>query len=245
MRLSVFQGSVFDWWIERIELLDQTNESSTILHLFQMFRHLLCRSLPWSISTIQQSLRSFSLTAINGKRSHADIREGAVREIKLRPENTREPIGVDVDKYYGGTGQVRETDFERLIGDSTSKDVPQVKYEDLPIVHAKCTRNNTIMDVSDCTGQQIFRTSCGVVGFYHAKKGTTTAAQAVGIHLGNNLIRRNMKYVRVVIKGTGPGRLMGLKGLQLAGINIVSITDNTSIPLLHVGLSRPKKMRRV
>jgi ribosomal protein S11 len=210
-----------------------------------MLNRLLTQSISLSIPIFQQSLRLLSLTSINYKRTHADIREGAVREINLRPENQQTPLTIDVDKYYGGTGQVRETDFEQLIGEVNNPEVPQVKYEDLPIVHMKCTRNNTIVDVSDCTGQQIFRTSCGVVGFHNAKKGTTTAAQAVGIHMGNNLSRRNMKHVRVVVKGTGPGRLMAVKGLQLAGIDIVTITDNTSIPTLHVGLQRPKKMRRV
>jgi small subunit ribosomal protein S11 len=206
-----------------------------------MLNRLLTQSISLSIPTF----RFLSLTSINYKRTHADIREGAVREINLRPENLQTPLTIDVDKYYGGSGQVRETDFEQLIGEANNPEAPQVKYEDLPIVHMKCTRNNTIVDVSDCTGQQIFRTSCGVVGFHNAKKGTTTAAQAVGIHMGNNLTRRNMKHVRVVVKGTGPGRLMAIKGLQLAGIDIVTITDNTSIPTLHVGLQRPKKMRRV
>ena len=206
---------------------------------------MFTRLLPLSFSTLQRSFRSFSISSIQYKRTHTDIREGAVREVNLRPETVQTPLSVDVDKYYGGTGQVRETDFERLIGDSTNTEIPQVKYEDLPIVHVKCTRNNTLLDVSDCTGQQIFRTSCGVVGFHNAKKGTTTAAQAVGIHMGNNLNRRNIKHVRVVVKGTGPGRLMALKGLQLSGIDIVTITDNTIIPVLHVGLRRPKKMRRV
>jgi small subunit ribosomal protein S11 len=210
-----------------------------------MLNRFLTQSISLSIPIFQQSLRLLSLTSINYKRTHADIRDGAVREINLRPENQQTPLTIDVDKYYGGTGQVRETDFEQLIGEANNPEVPQVKYEDLPIVHMKCTRNNTIVDVSDCTGQQIFRTSCGVVGFHNAKKGTTTAAQAVGIHMGNNLSRRNMKHVRVVVKGTGPGRLMAVKGLQLAGIDIVTITDNTSIPTLHVGLQRPKKMRRV
>ncbi|UJR14097.1 hypothetical protein I4U23_001093 [Adineta vaga] len=210
-----------------------------------MLNRLVFRSLPSSISSLQQSFRFLSLTSINYKRTHTDIREGAVREINLHPENIQTPLSINVDKYYGGSGQVRETDFEKLIGDTNNPEIPQVKYEDLPIVHIKCSRNNTLADVSDCTGQQIFRTSCGVVGFHNAKKGTTTAAQAVGIHMGNNLLRRNMKYVRVVVKGIGPGRLMAIKGLQLAGIDIVTITDNTSIPTLHVGLSRPKKMRRV
>jgi small subunit ribosomal protein S11 len=210
-----------------------------------MLSRLFFRYAPLSIPTIQQSFRFLSLTSIHYKRPHADIREGTIREVNLHPENLQTPLSIDVDKYYGGAGQVRETDFEQLIGEANNLEVPQVKYEDLPIVHMKCTRNNTLLDVSDCTGQQIFRTSCGVVGFHNAKKGTTTAAQAVGIHMGNNLSRRNMKHVRVVVKGTGPGRLMAIKGLQLAGIDIITITDNTSIPTLHVGLRRPKKMRRV
>jgi len=210
-----------------------------------MLNRLFSHYVPLSISTFQQSLRFLSLTSIHYKRPHPDIREGAVREINLHPENIQTPLSIDVDKYYGGSGQVRETDFERLIGDANNPEVPQMKYEDLPIVHMKCTRNNTIVNVSDCKGQTIFRTSCGVVGFHNAKKGTTTAAQAVGIHMGNNLSRRNIKHIRIVVKGTGPGRLMAIKGLQLAGIDIVTITDNTHIPTLHVGLQRPKKMRRV
>src|ERR1700722_3368155 len=112
-----------------------------------MLTRLFTHYVPLSIPTIQQSLRLLSLTSINYKRSHADIRDGAVREINLHPENLQTPLSIDVDKYYGGSGQVRETDFEQLIGETNNTEVPQTKYEDLPIVHMKCTRNNTIVDV--------------------------------------------------------------------------------------------------
>ncbi|CAF0786766.1 unnamed protein product [Didymodactylos carnosus] len=185
------------------------------------------------------SVRLLSLSSIKHKRSHTNIRDGAVRELKLRPEKTQTPLSVNVDEYYGGKGQVRETDFETLFGDEN------IKYEDLPIVHMKCTRNNTHIDVTAPDGNQIFYATCGIVGFHNAKKGTTTAAQAVGTYMGNQLQRRNIKTVRIVVKGIGPGRLMAIKGLQMTGVQIISITDNTKIPVLWNNIDRPKKMRRV
>ncbi|CAF5093656.1 unnamed protein product, partial [Rotaria sp. Silwood1] len=60
-----------------------------------MLNRLFSHCVPLSISTFQQSLRFLSLTSINYKRSHADIREGAVREINLHPENIQTPLSID------------------------------------------------------------------------------------------------------------------------------------------------------
>ena len=78
--------------------------------------------------------------------------------------------------------------------------------------------------------------------------------------------RRNIKNVRVTVKGFGNGRLVSfkslkfsnwkislvsfpfkpsIKALQIGKINIVSITDNTSIPVAFTRPARPPVKRRV
>jgi len=48
--------------------------------------------------------------------------------------------------------------------------------------------------------------------------------------------------VAVSVKGPGMGRISSIKALKTAGLNIISISDQTPIP--HNGC-RPKNRRRV
>ena len=54
--------------------------------------------------------------------------------------------------------------------------------------------------------------------------------------------KHGLSRVRVRIKGLGPGRNTGLRGLTSAGLQIASVTDTTPIP--HNGC-RPPKARRL
>ncbi|XP_072889315.1 small ribosomal subunit protein uS11m isoform X1 [Hemitrygon akajei] len=116
------------------------------------------------------------------------------------------------------------------------------KYEDLHIVHVKATFNNTHIQVTTHDGQSMVRTSCGTEGFKNAKKGTPIAAQTAGISAAAKAIDRGINFVRVMVKGLGPGRMSAIKGLSMGGLQVVSITDNTPIP--HNGC-RPRKARRM
>ncbi|GCB71022.1 small ribosomal subunit protein uS11m [Scyliorhinus torazame] len=116
------------------------------------------------------------------------------------------------------------------------------KYEDLHIVHIKATYNNTHIQVTTQEGQSMVRTSCGTEGFKNAKKGTPIAAQTAGISAAVKATDQGISFVRVVVKGLGPGRLSAIKGLSMGGLQVVSITDNTPIP--HNGC-RPRKARRM
>ncbi|XP_063046805.1 28S ribosomal protein S11, mitochondrial isoform X2 [Engraulis encrasicolus] len=95
-----------------------------------------------------------------------------------------------------------------------------MKFEELPIVNIKATYNNTLIHVSDHSGQYIARTSCGCEGFRNIKKSTPIAAQTTGISAASSAI----------------------KGLSMGGLEVVSITDNTPVP--HNGC-RPRKARRM
>uniref|UniRef100_A0A3Q4GHJ1 Mitochondrial ribosomal protein S11 n=1 Tax=Neolamprologus brichardi TaxID=32507 RepID=A0A3Q4GHJ1_NEOBR len=82
------------------------------------------------------------------------------------------------------------------------------KFEDLPIVHIKATYNNTHIQLTDSAGQSVVRTSCGTEGFKNIKKSTPIAAQTAGISAAAKATAKGVSFVRVVVKGLGPGRLV-------------------------------------
>ncbi|KAL1397242.1 hypothetical protein pipiens_009907, partial [Culex pipiens pipiens] len=55
-------------------------------------------------------------------------------------------------------------------------------------------------------------------------------------------IERGYKTVRVTVRGLGPGRMSAIKGLEMAGMNIVSITDSTRVSW---NPPRPRKQRKL
>lgn len=117
-----------------------------------------------------------------------------------------------------------------------------VRFDELPIAHIKSSPNNTIITVTDFTGNKIARSSCGQEGFKHVKKSTNVAAQATGLAVGTKSMKHGITNLRVILKGLGAGRLPSVKGLQMAGLNIVSLTDET--PTTNGG-RRPRKARRL
>ncbi|XP_008403052.1 small ribosomal subunit protein uS11m [Poecilia reticulata] len=116
------------------------------------------------------------------------------------------------------------------------------KFEELPIIHIKATYNNTHIQLTDSSGQSLVRTSCGTEGFKNSKKSTPIAAQTAGISAAAKATVKGVTFVRVVVKGLGPGRLSAIKGLTMGGLQVVSITDDTPVP--HNGC-RPRKARRI
>ncbi|RVE74860.1 hypothetical protein OJAV_G00026110 [Oryzias javanicus] len=116
------------------------------------------------------------------------------------------------------------------------------KFEELPIAHIKATYNNTHIQLTDSAGLSLVRTSCGTEGFKNIKKSTPIAAQTAGISAAAKATGKGVTFVRVVVKGIGPGRQSAIKGLTMGGLEVVSITDNTPVP--HNGC-RPRKARRM
>lgn len=55
-------------------------------------------------------------------------------------------------------------------------------------------------------------------------------------------MQRGVHTVRVVIRGLGAARITAIKGLEMAGLTVVSITDATPLSNQH---PRPRKVRRV
>ncbi|KAM9366492.1 small ribosomal subunit protein uS11m [Symphorus nematophorus] len=132
--------------------------------------------------------------------------------------------------------------FPPLPGQESSLRWAGKKFEELPIIHIKATYNNTHIQLTDSEGHSLVRTSCGTEGFKNVKKSTPIAAQTAGISAAAKATAKGVTFVRVVVKGLGPGRLSAIKGLTMGGLEVVSITDSTPVP--HNGC-RPRKARRI
>ena len=110
------------------------------------------------------------------------------------------------------------------------------------IAHINSTFNNTIITITDTTGNTISWSSSGNKGFKGSRKSTPFAAQLAAEEAGKKSMEHGMKHVEVVIKGPGNGRESAIRALGSTGLNITVIKDITPIP--HNGC-RPSKRRRV
>ena len=110
------------------------------------------------------------------------------------------------------------------------------------IAHINSTFNNTIVTITDNTGNTISWSSSGNKGFKGSRKSTPFAAQLAAEEAGKKAMEHGMKHVEVVIKGPGNGRESAIRALGATGLSITVIKDITPIP--HNGC-RPSKRRRV
>ena len=122
-------------------------------------------------------------------------------------------------------------------GKKKSKNAPE-----LGVAHIQATFNNTIVSISDLSGNVLSWSSAGAQGFKGSRKSTPFAAQVAAEKAANQVKDMGMKKLEVHIKGPGPGRESAIRSLQAAGMEVVVIRDKTPTP--HNGC-RPKKRRRV
>jgi len=109
-------------------------------------------------------------------------------------------------------------------------------------IYINSTYNNTIVSVTDLSGNVLVWSSAGKVGFKGSKKSTPYAGQKTMEDVLAKAKERGLAEVDVLIKGIGSGRESAVRALQGSGMNVLSIKDQTPIP--HGGV-RPKKPRRV
>ena len=110
------------------------------------------------------------------------------------------------------------------------------------IVHIQSTFNNTIVTITNLTGNTIAWASAGSTGFKGARKSTPFAAQTAAEKAALEALSTGMKNVEILVKGQGSGRETAIRAIEGVGFEISSIQDITSVP--HNGC-RPPKRRRV
>ena len=110
------------------------------------------------------------------------------------------------------------------------------------VAHIAATFNNTIVTITDVSGNVVSWSSAGACGFKGSRKSTPFAAQLAAEQAARKAQDHGMRNVQVYVKGPGSGRESALRALQSAGFKISVIRDVTPIP--HNGC-RPPKRRRV
>lgn len=110
------------------------------------------------------------------------------------------------------------------------------------IVFVKATFNNTIIAITDPSGQVVAWSSAGKSGYSGSRKSSAFAATIAAQDAAKIAMALGMREVEVKLKGPGAGREPAVRGLQSAGLNVTAIADSTPVP--HNGC-RPRKRRRV
>ena len=127
--------------------------------------------------------------------------------------------------------KIRKTTTKRVKNTATSG-----------IIHIQSTFNNTIVTITNLTGDTISWASAGSTGFKGTRKSTPFAAQNAVKEVSLSAISSGLKSVDIKVKGQGSSRETAIRAVQGAGLEINSIQDIT--PISHNGC-RPPKRRRV
>ena len=109
------------------------------------------------------------------------------------------------------------------------------------VVHIQSTFNNTIITITDVSGNVVSWSSAGARGFKGSRKSTPFAAQVAAGDAAAKAMEHGLKNVTVMVKGPGAGRESALRALASAGLKISLIRDVTPIP--HNGCRQPKRRR--
>lgn len=110
------------------------------------------------------------------------------------------------------------------------------------IAHVTASFNNTVITITDMSGETLCWSSAGAIGYKGSRKSTPFAAQRAGESVAEKAAKFGIKEVEVRVKGPGSGRESAITALQAAGLIVRTIQDVTPLP--HNGC-RPRKKRRV
>ena len=110
------------------------------------------------------------------------------------------------------------------------------------IAHVQASFNNTLITITDMSGNAVSWSSSGSLGFKGSRKSTPFAATRAGEAAGRKAMEHGMRQIDVYVNGPGSGRESAVRALQSVGLRVNLIRDVTPIP--HNGC-RPPKRRRV
>jgi small subunit ribosomal protein S11 len=109
------------------------------------------------------------------------------------------------------------------------------------IAHIQASFNNTLVTITDMSGNTVSWSSAGSLGFKGSRKSTPFAATRAGEAAGRKAMEHGMRQIDVYVNGPGSGRESAVRALQSAGLRVNLIRDVTPIP--HNGCRPPKKRR--
>ncbi len=118
----------------------------------------------------------------------------------------------------------------------------ELKKVDKGQVHIQSTFNNTLVTITDMSGNAISWSSAGSLGFKGSRKGTPFAAQMAAETAAKAAKEHGLRSAEVYVKGPGAGRESAIRALANCEIEVTLISDVS--PIAHNGC-RPPKRRRV
>jgi len=181
--------------------------------------------------------RSFSLRS---QTKMADIKKTEKKADKA-VENT-EVLNIPEEKKAASSDAKAMADKETAEIEVPKKKKKLKKQVHKGQAHIQCSYNNTLITITDMTGEVLAWSSSGLLGFKGAKKSTPFAATQVAVDVAEKVKKYGTGELHVFVKGVGSGREASIRALVNRGFDLVSIKDITPIP--HNGC-RPRKPRRV
>ncbi len=113
------------------------------------------------------------------------------------------------------------------------------------VSHGKCFVQagfgNTIITMTDLTGETIAWSSSGHLGFKGSRKGTPFASQMAAEDVSKKAMEAGLRSVDIYLKGPGAGREPALRAIASAGIRVATMSDTTPVP--HHGCRPPKRIQ--
>ena len=130
---------------------------------------------------------------------------------------------------------------EASIRKEIQEDIKKKKKISEGNVYISFSYNNTIITLTDNSGNVIAWASSGNIGYKGTKKGTPYAASKVAELITQKAKKVGVERVNIFVKGIGTGRDSAIRSLAAQGMDIVMIKDVTPIP--HNGCKRPRRRR--
>nr|YP_010890588.1 ribosomal protein S11 [Thonningia sanguinea]WJE89142.1 ribosomal protein S11 [Thonningia sanguinea] len=125
--------------------------------------------------------------------------------------------------------------------ENIKKDNKKLQITLIGVVYINTNFNNIIITATDFYNRVLFWSSGGSCGFTNSKKKTPFAIQIVTKKILKKLIRKNIKKIKVFLKGSGYFRDVALRVLYESNIDLCVVQDVT--PISHNGCRLPKKKR--
>jgi len=121
---------------------------------------------------------------------------------------------------------------------STSKKAPRAVSSGR--IYVQATFNNTIITITDDSGNVVAWSSTGGAGFKGSRKSTPYAATVTIEEALDKARTLGMRNAELYIKGPGPGRDAALRVIKNSGVSLSVIADVTPLP--HNG-TKARKMK--
>jgi small subunit ribosomal protein S11 len=163
-------------------------------------------------------------------------------EKKTSPEKPKAGVDVKVKKEKPKTEKLSKKQETGVSKYALKKKKKKIRRVTRGKVYIASSYNNTIITLTDLNGNVLVWSSAGQVGFKGPKKATPYAAGIIAKNVMDKVEAYGLKEVDVYLKGIGVGREAAVRGLQVAGLEVLSVKDVTPVP--HNGC-RPPRPRRV